>query len=363
MKTVIDQNLLSKELKKISPVIGKNQVMPILSCVKMDFGKDEVVITGTNLNSWISCAVPCKNKTAFAIAVDMSDLIDVCGKASGPITIEPGEENHKFSHAKGTIKLSVIAEGKDYPMPAEVDYFDSMDVDGSFFFSMTNANVCRSREELKPHLNTIGLDFKKDGLTVIGIDGYIMHKQEFEIKSKKPVVISVNHMFSELSKSFQQSNLELSNKYIRATCGSSSVTSTLSETRYVDYTIALKGLNNEWNLEVNRVDLLSTLDVIDIATTKSLKNILFTITPGNINLFTKEIYVGKEAESDISASTQLDTKIRVNATQLKSVLSTVRSETVSLSIPPSHGNIYIKPEGEDNILLSVMPLLLTDLNN
>lgn len=363
MKAIIDQNLLAKELKKIYPIIGKNQVMPILSCVKMDFGKDEVVITGTNLNSWISCTVTCKNKTPFAIAVDMSDLIDICSKAVGPITIEPGEENHKFSHSKGTIKLSVLAEGKDYPMPADVDYFDSIDVDGSFFFSMTNANVCRSREELKPHLNTIGLDFKKEGLTVIGIDGYIMHKQEFDIKAKKPVVISVNHMFSELSKSFQESNLELSSKYIKATCGSASVTSTLSETRYVDYTFALKGLNNEWNLEVNRADLLSTLDVIDIATTKSLKNILFTITPGNINLFTREIYVGKEAESNISVSTELDTKIRVNATQLKSVLSTVRSEIVSLSILPSHGNIYIKPEGEDNVLLSIMPLLLTDINN
>ena len=63
MKAVINSTLLSKELKKLSLVIKKNTVIPILSTVKFSFEKNKLTLTATDLETtYISEIEPIYNK-------------------------------------------------------------------------------------------------------------------------------------------------------------------------------------------------------------------------------------------------------------------------------------------------------------
>ena len=357
MKAIVDPSLLIKELKKINPVIGKNQVMPVLGCVKMDFEDKKLKVTGTNLNNWVSYTIPCEMKSNFSIVIEIAAMIEICGKAQGPMTIEAGEKFHKFKDDRATIKEPVSSQPKDFVNVEDVEYLDTVDVDGSFFHALAGAAVCMLRDPMRPHISAIGLDFKKDALTVIGIDGAIMHKQDFHIATKKPITVSVSSIFADLTKFFQESKLSVSAKFVKVEYAGAVVVSRLSESKFIDYNYALRDYKNEWNLTVNRKDLLTSIDIVDFAT----KNILFTLTPGSLNLFAEDTMIERQATADIPAQHDLDMKIAMDGKKLTSVLNTISDENICFGIKSHEDNIFIKPEDSDSILLGIMPLVINDL--
>ncbi len=194
----------------------------------------------------------------------------------------------------------------------------------------------------------------------MGVDGFVMHKQTFPIKIKKNILISVGPIFAELTKGFQECKISVSDKYLKAEYGDIIVVSRLSETRYVDYTVLEANMSDNWNVKVNRKDLLSKIDVVDFATVRSVRDILFTFAPGNIQLYAHDTFTGKEAESDLPAEHDLTTKIKLNGAQLKSLLNTINEEEIWFNITSPHKTVYLKPEDNDNTLLLIQPLLIED---
>lgn len=358
MKAIVDPSILIKELKKISPVISKNQILPVLECVKLDFDKKELTITGTDMDTWVSYKMECANKSPFSVVIPVGDMIDICGKASGPITVVQEEKFTKFIHDGGTIKIPIHAQPKEFPSIEDVEYFNIVEVEGDFFHAVSGANVCRSKDNIRPSMNGIGIDFKKDAITVVGVDGQIMYKQDFTALIEKPILISVNTVFAELSKVFQDSTISVSDKYLKVEYGTTVIVSRLSESAYVDYNYVLRGNNKPYNVTVNRKDLISKIDIIDIATTRNVRDILFTLTPGKIHMYTTDVYAGKEAETEFNADHELHLSIRFKGDVLKSLLNTITEESISLSITDPTGNVYIKPEDNNSIILSIMPLQL-----
>lgn len=360
MKAIVDPSLLSKELKKMNPVIGKNQILPVLECVKLDFNKKNLTITATNLNTWISDSIECANKEPFTLVAPIDKLLEICQKASGPIIITHSDKITIFDHDRGKVKIPVIATPNEFSNVENADYFNNQEVDGSFFHAITGANTCRLKDATRPHLSAVGIDFKKDKIVVIGTDGHAMHKHDFKSKIDKPCVISVGQIFCDLVKNFQTAKLSISDKFIKVEHGTTIVISRLSETRYVDYSPAFKGSERPYNIRVDRKELLSRLDVVDIASSWSLGDILFTLSPGNIHMFAQDKDMGNEADTDLLAEHELSGQVRLKSDTLKQVLGTVTEDVILMSIDDPTKNIYIQPEDNKDITLSIMPLMLNN---
>lgn len=358
MKAIVDPSLLIKELKKMSPVIGKNQILPVLECVKLEFGKKELKITATDLNTWVSYVIPCESKQPFEMVVSIDKLITLCGKAPGPITVTHSESATIFEHDSGKIKIPVSATPKEFSNVEDADYYISVPVDGSFFHAVTGANICRLKDAERPHLSAVGIDFKKDKITVVGTDGHVMHKHDFVATIKKPCIISVGQIFCDVTKFFQESTLSVSDKFIKVDCGTTRVVSRLNVTKYVDYTTALNGVGRPFNVKLDRKELLSRMEVVDIASSWSIGDILFTLSPGNVHLFAQDKNIGEEADSDIVCEHELTGEIRLKSSTLKQVLNTITEDVILLSIDDPTKNIYMQPEENKDITLSIMPLML-----
>ncbi len=358
MKAIVDPSVLSKELRKMIPVVGKNQILPVLECVKLDFNKKSLTVTATNLNTWISDTIECANKEPFTLVVPIDKLLEICQKASGPVTITHSEKTTIFEHDKGKVKIPVIANPREFSNVEDADYFNLQEVDGSFFHAITGANICRLKDATRPHLSAVGIDFKKDKIVVIGTDGHVMHKHDFKSKIDKPCVVAVGQIFCDLIKTFQSAKLSISDKFIKVEHGTTIVISRLSETKYVDYSPALKGSERPFNVRIDRKELLSRMDVVDIASSWSVGDILFTFTPGNIHMFAQDKDMGNEADTDLRAEHELTGEVRLKADTLKQVLGTVTGEVILMSIDDPKKNIYMQPEDNKDITLSIMPLMI-----
>lgn len=358
MKAIVDPLLLIKELKKAIPVVGKNQILPVLGCVKLDFSKKELTVTATDLNTWVGNKMPCENKSPFEMVAPLDELLDICSKASGPILITHSETSTLFEHHKGKIKIPVSATPKEFSKVEEVDYFIKYEVDGSFFHAISGANVCRLKDDQRPHLSAIGIDFRKDKITVIGTDGHLLYKHDFPAINKKACVVSIGQVFADVTKSFQTSTVSISDKFIKVESGDSIVISRLNVTKYVDYDVALTGSDREFNISVSRTDLLSHLDVIDMSYSKTAKGVLFTLTPNNIHMFAQDEYIGKEGDTELTAMHELTGSFRVKGDLLKRLLNTITEERIKIMVYDPTKNIYIQPEDNKDILLSIMPLMI-----
>ena len=358
MKAIVDATILGKELKKISPVIGKNVIMPILEHVLLKFNKKELVLTGTDLNTTISIQMECDCKKEFTVVMVYADLCDICERSAGPITISNEEKIIRVSNDKATFKLTKGGFPEEFPVIENADYFNVVSVDGAFFYSLNGANTCRSKNHMQSSLCNIGVDFNKTNLTVIGVDSFIMHKKEVPVSCKKNVVVAVESNFALLTKFFQDSTLSVSEKFIMAEYDKIKVISRLAEAPYCAYKSIIPE-SIEYNFFVNRVDLMNNISMVGVTSERKSRSFVINFNKTGIKMASSDIDHGKESELEMIVEHTVDIPaICLNGGQLLTVLGTVNCDNIKMCFSAHDRSVYIQPEDDDTTLLLIQPLLL-----
>lgn len=356
MKAIVDPIMLIKELKKMAPVVLKNTILPIIQCVKMDFVGKELTMTATDLNTVIVIKVECENKGEHSFVIPYSDICDVCSRASGPLTINVDEKNITLKHDSSSFKIQKPGEAKDFPATTEHEVLNSLVVDGDFFFAMNGANECKHKDNQLVKLCNVGVDFSKEGVAVVGVNGFIMYKKHFNIPCSKKTVASVPSEFVIITKSFQECELKVSNKNISATYNNTTVTSLLSETPFVDYRAVLPK-EVVYNIEADKESLVNAINNVNIAASKKTSTItISTKKTGVMLLEAADPDYNKEASTELSIDNKEEfPSVSANANYLLTLLKTINSKDIKMSISSPARPIYIQPIEDEDLLLFLMP--------
>ncbi len=363
MKAVINQSLLLKELKKMSLAIKRNPVIPILSAVKFEFGKKSVRIIATDLETTYISNVGCDCKTEFNLAIEYADIVDVCSKANAPLNIELKEKESivVIKSDKAIWKLAIHDE-TTFPSVPDDTYELELNVDGDFFYHLSNANTFRSKELLKVSINMACIDVTKNTISLVGTDGFVLYKKTIQQKNKKDLKVMVCDNFVQLSKSFQESVISVGEKFIKVETDNQIIISRLSENKFPDYNVVLP-IDAEYNFTANRDELKMGLSCVNVSANKKAPTCIFKFNKGydTLNLYSQDVDLNKDAEIDISVSHSIDFEaIRLNISFTEHILSMMPTETVQMSFTAPHKAVLIKPETEDGLLCLLMPLMLTD---
>ena len=356
MKLIVDASALSKELKKISPVMNKNTIIPIIEGVKIDVTENTLTLTATDLNTTISTELGCSSKDNSSVVILFHDLFEICSKSSGPLEISVKEKIIQIVSDKATYKLPNGLEAKDFPSVEDVEYYNEVDVDGDFYFALSGANSVKSSEGALSQMNNIGVDFKKDKIVIIGINQMSVYKREFPISCKKELVASVVSKFSDLTKTFQESKLSISDKFIKSEYGGIKVISRLSDVLFIKYEFAFQNVDNTVNLTINRKDLIDSISIVGIASSAKTKSITFSFLKDKIDLKSIDIDNQKEAETVINIPHSVDEiSITLNGSALINLLNTLDCEEVNMYFNQPKSAVVIVPSSEEKTILLVMP--------
>lgn len=363
MKAVINQSALLKELKKMSLAIKRNPVIPILSAVKFEFGKKSVRIIATDLETTYISNVDCECKTEFNLAIEYADIVDVCSKANAPLNIELKEKESivAIKSDKAIWKLA-IHDDTTYPNVPDENYELELSVDGDFFYHLSNANTCRSKEMLKVSINMACIDIKKTEINLVGTDGFVLYKKTIQQKNKKDLKVMVCDNFVQLSKSFQESVISVGEKFIKVETDNQIIISRLSENKFPDYNVVLP-IDAEYNFTANRDELKMGLSCVNVSANKKAPTCVFKFNKGyeTLNLYSQDIDLNKDAEIDISVSHSIDFEaIRLNISLAEHLLSMMPTEIIQMAFTAPHKAVLMKPETEDGLLCLLMPLMLDD---
>jgi len=356
MKAVVNNDALLKELKKMTTLIRKNPVIPIMGSVKMEFGKNVLTLTATDLETTYISVIDCECKTPFSVPLDHAKITEVCSSVSAPLQLELKEKSVFIVSGKSKHTIAVAGDAIHFPATPVDEYDIELPVEGEFFFYLNNANTCRSKEEIKVNLNMAAIDVQKKNITVVGTDANYLYKKTMDCKSKKEVMVMVCDMFVQSCKNFQISTLFIGEKFIKAVCGNDIVISRLSDNKFVNYRSIIPA-EIKYNLPVNKNELKAAVKSISVSTNQLSKLCTLNFIKGGIKLVSQNIDFGDESETEIDVEHNVTTEsISVNAGLLNHLLSVIDDSEIELSVSEPNRTMFIKPKYDNSLLLLLQPI-------
>lgn len=358
MKSTISPTSLLKELKKLSLVIRKTTVFPMLTAVKLEFENNKLRITGTDLETTYISTIDCVCDEKFDIVVVYQDMVDICGSLGTPLEIELKDTLISMVSGKSKFKLSIMGDANLYPKTETEDYLISFDADGDFFYNLSVANSCKHLDD--PRMNMPAINIEKKCINVVGTDSNILYKKELPIKLNKELTVMVSSNMVSCCKAFQESKVSIGERFIKVEYGNDIIVSRLSEQKFPNYKAVIRN-DIVYNMTINREQLRGALMQISVAANFSYKQVVMTFMDGLIKLQTQNADLNKEAETEIEVEHKVEIEnIGFNADKMLHFLNNLNSETVDLSFISVSGSVYIKPSDDETIFCLLQPVVITN---
>lgn len=360
MKATVNSDVLLKELKKLSPVIKKNMVLPILDSILFKFNKNKLSIMGTDLETTYVSQIDCTCKGVFSFPILYTDILGVCSNATAPVELDVDGLKVSVTCGKSKFNFTASGDATEFPNIPEEDFTIELDVDGDFFFNLSNANDFKSKEFTKVNLNMAAIDISKTKICLVGSDANYLFKKELKNKSKNEVVVMVCDEFIQACSSFQDAKISIGEKFIKAECDNETVISRLSENKFCNYSVIIP-TEIIYNATIGKNELKSALRSATITANPISKQCVLNFSDGKIKLVSQDIDYGKESESEIEVthSVEIDA-ICVNSGQLSAILNHIETDTIDFAFSDAKKTIYLKPTGDETVLCLLQPLYLNN---
>lgn len=358
MKAIVDPQLLAKELKKVSPIIKKTTVLPVLSCVKLSFESGKLSIMATDLETIVLLTMNCECKKPFSIVVDFSSFSEVCSKLFGPITIELSDKTVNITSDNSKFKFVQEYNESEFPKIHDEEFLFSIDADLDFFLALGNANNCKSDDPYKTNMNGVLIHFKKDKVIVFGTDAFIAYKEDFKIKTGKEIQVIINDQFAQMVRVFNSGKISIGEKFVKAESGEMIVISRLADSKFCAYEAIIPSELN-FNFKSDLKDLISSLSFVGIAANKTASTCAINFNGGDIKVSANDFDYGNEGETRVKATHTVEIPdIGVNGKQMLKILAFFDSQEVEMAVRGENNTIFLRPSGEPNTLCLLQPVSL-----
>lgn len=195
MKFTVSRTLILDALRKVVPVTGGRNVMPILSNVKFDAADGKVTFTATDLDLTVMTTIPCNVIEGGSSTLPAKLLMDAVSKAAdGDISIEVNTETSKATVKAGgsTFRIAGLP-ATDFPVLADDEECKSefvipQDIMKDIFRRTIYA---MSQDDTRRTLKGVNLEFKEGKLLAVATDGRRLAYAEYTPETPYTLDVSI----------------------------------------------------------------------------------------------------------------------------------------------------------------------------
>lgn len=356
MKAIINPALLLKELKKMSLVVQKSTVLPILKSVKFEFGKNNLRITATDLETTYISTIEASSDKPFNVLMDFTDIVDICGNVSSTLEINVTEKEILLTSGKWKGKRGVLGEADHFPLVPEDQYYLDFQANGDFFYHLSVANTFKHIDD--PRMNMAAIDIQKKNLTIVATDSNSLYKKELPIALNKELTIMISSNFIGACKTFQETKISIGTNFIKAEYKDEIIISRLSEQKFPSYRVVIRNDIN-YNLTADRKELKAAISSISSSANAQYKQVVANFSPNAIKLHSQDIDLVKESETELELENSVEIpEIGFNADKLNHFLNSLDCETLDFSFTSISGSIYFKPSDDESVFCLLQPVVI-----
>lgn len=365
MKFTIEREKLLKPLQLIAGVVEKRQTLPILANILLVVKKNELMLTGTDLEVELMGRVILeKAEAAGAITVPARKLMDICRSLPDNATLEFILEEPKLIVKSGRSRFSLAT------LPA-TEFPNTEELPGQLELTIAQQDLrnliertqfAMAQQDVRYYLNGMLWEVKNNQLTSVATDGHRMALSMMNIEATgHHQVIVPRKAILELSRLLADATgnvlLTLGSNQLRVKADDYTFTSKLIDGRFPDYTKVIpKG--GDKILVIERDEIKQALSRVAILASEKQRSVRLELRTGLLRVITNNPEQ-EEAEEELNIAYQgSDLEIGFNIGYLLDAIAALQSGQVKLTLAGPDSSVRIEAFDNDQTIYVVMPMRL-----
>jgi DNA polymerase-3 subunit beta len=374
MKFIISSSVLHKQLQSISGVLGTNSSLPILDDFLFDVQDGEITIYASDLENTMSTRVKVEDFEPGRIAIPGKFLLDTLKSfADHPLTFIINHDNFSVNIVSSYGNYNIMGHDPDeYPKIPALQDGSNFKIDGSVLFEGINKTIyATANDDLRPTMTGVFLQIDGEGLTMVATDSHRLVKfKRTDVKSNEPASFILPKKPLNLLKSLLGNVNSLVDVNFNAKNASFSFENQLLicrliEGKYPNYEAVIPK-DSPFYLQMNRIELLSSLRRVSVFSSKSTSQIRMSIRGNQLQVSAEDLDLSNSAIETLACTYEgEDIDMGFNSRFINEMLANLGTEMIRLELStPSRPGVLL-PEGDnldpaEELLMIVMPVMLNN---
>ncbi|HOI44391.1 MAG TPA: DNA polymerase III subunit beta [Candidatus Aminicenantes bacterium] len=359
----VKENILD-ELQLFQGIVEKRNTMPILANILMNVSRQEVELTGTDLEVGLRTHFEADIESPGAITVNGKKIFEIVKSLPFGQTVSFEQKDDLTMEIRaGESEFKVLCLAKeDYPQVPEPKFEKGIRLPLDVFKQMIDRVYYAITQEQRYYLNGALLSLKNDHMELISTDGHRLSFTSKSVDGLKPEkdisVIVAKKTLSEIRK-FENEALDFdfdeNNLFFRV--DNRTLISRIIESKFPNYQAVIPK-DNPNELFISREELADAIRRVSLLSTERSRGIKFYLEKNKVRLYSSNPEIGEARDKLDVEYTGQDLEIGFNSQYLLDFLTTVTGERVCFEIRDENSAVLLRPEAEDGVknIYVLMPM-------
>ena len=359
----------SKELihnvRVLSQLVAQTS-MPILSFIKVEVTNGKMRLTATNLETTVVITVQCNSDGKKTFLVPSREFARILPFMEDKVEIEAGE-NVLMKDNKTNFVLRSL-DVNEYPEEPKMDIKNTIEIPSKILYTLITSVIFNAaKDNLRPMLNGVNIDFKEGNISMIATDG-----RRLGINSQKITNNNITQNFTipsgTLSLLLRLMNTEEENisvSYNDTFCFFKQKHITIIATKlhgeYPNIGDIIKSLGDQY-IEINRKSVIESLNKLSIFADEVNNLVKWQVISNTIKMQAINDYGKGYLSLDIKNPYAQSYKIGFNYLYMLEILKVISNDTINFYYKDETAPLAIKNE-EDPAVYIFMPIKIAGDNN
>jgi len=364
MKFSIQKENILEELQLLQGIVEKRNTMPILANILINASKNEVEVTGTDLEVGLKTHFEGKVEEPGAITVSGKKIFEIVKSLpDGKIVTFQEQKDLMLEVTSGESEFKVLCLPKeDYPQVPEPKFEKNIAFPVDVFKEMIERVYFAIAQEQRYYLNGALMLIKNKALELVSTDG---HRLSYTAKAvdglslaKEIRVIVAKKTLGEVRK-FADGDVEfdLDENNLFFKVGNRILISRIIESKFPNFEAVIPK-DNPNAVGLPRQEFTDAIRRVSLLSAERSRGIKFYLEKGKLRLFSSNPEIGEARDKlDIDYKGP-EIEIGFNSQYILDYLMTIGSEKIRLELKDENSAALMRPEADEPIksLYVLMPM-------
>ncbi len=366
MKIQVGRNELLSAVSSVIGVVERRQTLPVLSNLLLDAQKDELVITGTDLELELVSRATVKCQASGKTTVPARKLHDICrGLPEGAeITLDSSADKLTLRSGKSRFTLATL-RADEFPSLGAINSPRVIKLTKKELRSLIeHTQFAMANQDVRYYLNGMLLHVTAKRLRAVATDGHRLAMSELakdtKLKDEVQIILprkAVLELMRLLEPSDDLVELRLGDSQFQADLDVIRLTSKLIDGRFPDYERVIPEAGDK-KLQANRERVRQALVRTAILSNEKFRGVRLQLADGKLRLSTHNPE-HEEAEEELDVDYTGGTlEIGFNVNYLLDALGAMQTEQFQMELKSADASGLIQEAGGGNSKYVVMPMRL-----
>ncbi|ACA56965.1 DNA polymerase III subunit beta [Clostridium botulinum] len=366
MKITCQKNILLEGISIVQKAVTGKSTLPILSGILIRANKNELVLTGSDMDLSIETKVKANILEEGTIVLDARLFGEIIRKLPNDlIEINTLEDNSIEIICQNSRFNLIYMNPDEFPNPPIINENMIFSIDENKLKNMIKGTIfATAQDETRPILTGVLFQIKDKMLNLVALDGYRLALRSEVVDNDNTInAVIPGKTLNEVSKILEEDNenvnITFTPNHILFSIGETKIISRLLEGEFISYKSIIP---EEYNLKIiaKRLELLNSIERASLMAKEGNTNLVKFDFSNDKIVITSNSQLGMVREELKVVLQGEDLQIAFNSKYLLDVLKTMEDDEVVLEFSSSVSPCIIKNTELNNCTYLVLPVRLNN---